>query len=245
MLCALRLSNSAARGVSAPSRAVSCSLSTGLPGRKAPVRLTGATPEPPGTVTFGGLAPSALMSHHGAWSRKARNVSGERGRAQARACLRSSARTGASCAVSGYGRFTSGWCCLCRPRSAAGFPDGGPVRIVQALIRLRDEDLRAGVVAVVQVNRGLVGGPPVGVQALAERRRTLEFGSWPQLRTVHHTDAVVCHPGRPFRMSVHAHCQVLGGLNCLCIRRGRSLTGPGRAAQQSMAERNCLREEDQ
>lgn len=32
------------------------------------------------------------------------------------------------------------------------------------------------------------------------------------------------------------------GLNCLRIRRGRSLTGLGRAAQQSMAERNCLRE---
>jgi hypothetical protein len=40
---------------------------------------SGATPEPPGTVTFGGLAPSALKSHHGAWSRKARNVSGEGG----------------------------------------------------------------------------------------------------------------------------------------------------------------------
>jgi hypothetical protein len=56
--------------------------------------------------------------------------------------------------------FSSSWvgldvlkavCCLCRPRSAAGFADGGPVRIVQALIRLRDEDLRDGVVAVVQV----------------------------------------------------------------------------------------------
>jgi hypothetical protein len=169
VLCALRLSNSAARGVSAPNRAVSCSLSTGLPGRKAPVRLTGATPEPPGTVTFGGLAPSALMSHHGAWSPKVRNVSGEGGElrlAPVSARAREQARA-VPCLVTA-GSLLAGVAC-------AGPDLQRGSRMVDQFVlskHLSDCGMKTCAPVLLQLYRSTavsLAVPPVGVQALAER----------------------------------------------------------------------------
>src|SRR6185437_10845665 len=78
----------------------------------------------------------------------------------------------------------------------------------------------ADFVVVVQVNRGPIGSALVGVQELAERRRTLESGSWPQLRTAHHTDAVACHREVVPRVGPCALPNARG-LTCLCTRRGQ------------------------
>ena len=179
-------------------RAVSCSLSTGLPGRKAPVRLAGATPEPPGTVTFGGLASSALMSHHGAWSRKARNVSGEGGElrlAPVSARVREQARA-APCPVTA-GSLLVG-VAYAGPDLHRGSRMVDQFVLSKHLPRLRDEDLRAGVVAVVQVNRGLVGGAPWASMHLPSGEGLLSL-------------AVGLSSEPSIRIPVHAHCQVIRG----------------------------------